>query len=100
MRMKKEPLVSILVVTYNSSEYIIETLNSCYSQEYKNIELIISDDKSSDNTVEICEEWLTLNASRFYNTCLLVSPLLQMCTASIKPHHKTNTELYFCFSLL
>lgn len=60
-----EPLVSICVITYNSSETVIETLESIYNQTYKNIELIVSDDCSSDNTVEIVKNWLDEKRSRF-----------------------------------
>lgn len=59
------PLVSIVIITYNSSKYIIETLESCKSQSYQNLELVISDDCSSDNTKELCEEWLKTNQSNF-----------------------------------
>lgn len=65
---KKEQLVSIVVVTYNSAKYVLETLESAKNQTYKNIELIVSDDCSTDNTVEICEKWLSKNANRFVNT--------------------------------
>lgn len=60
-----EPLVSICVITYNSSETVIETLESIYNQTYRNIELIVSDDCSSDNTVEIVKNWLDEKRSRF-----------------------------------
>lgn len=60
-----EPLVSICVITYNSSKTVIETLESIYNQTYKNIELIVSDDCSSDNTVEIVKNWLDEKRSRF-----------------------------------
>ncbi len=53
------PLVSIIVITYNSSKYVIETLNSIKAQTYKNIELIISDDCSPDNTVQVIKQWLS-----------------------------------------
>lgn len=56
--MNNLPLVSIIVITYNSSNYVCDTLNSVIAQTYKNIELIISDDYSSDNTVEVCKRWL------------------------------------------
>lgn len=46
-------LVSVVVICYNSAQYILETLESIKSQSYKNIELIITDDNSSDSTVEI-----------------------------------------------
>jgi alpha-1,3-rhamnosyltransferase len=65
MNQRIKPLVSIIVITYNSSKYVIETLESCRQQSYLNIELIISDDGSSDRTVAICEKWLTENKARF-----------------------------------
>ena len=61
----EHPLVSILVITYNSSRYILETLESCKDQTYKNIEIIISDDASVDNTVDLCENWLKENKNCF-----------------------------------
>lgn len=51
-------LVSIIVVAYNSEKYILETLDSCVKQSYKNIEIIISDDGSSDSTVRDCKRWI------------------------------------------
>lgn len=65
------PLVSIIVITYNSSKYVLETLESAKAQTYQNIELIISDDGSKDNTVEICKNWLIENKERFVSTELL-----------------------------
>jgi len=62
---EKEPLVSIYILTYNSAQYITETLNSAKNQTYENIELIISDDCSTDNTVQECTEWLRVNETRF-----------------------------------
>lgn len=63
--MNNEDLVSVVVVTYNSSKYVIETLDSIKNQTYRNLELIISDDCSLDNTVELCREWIDINAERF-----------------------------------
>jgi glycosyltransferase involved in cell wall biosynthesis len=60
-----QPLVSVVVVTYNSSQYILETLESAKNQTYQNLELIISDDCSSDSTLEICREWINKNTNRF-----------------------------------
>ncbi len=67
------PLVSIIVITYNSAEFVLETLESAKAQTYQNIELIVSDDCSTDNTVEICEEWLENNKDRFVRTKLLTA---------------------------
>jgi alpha-1,3-rhamnosyltransferase len=71
MTKKNNPLVSIIVITYNSANFVLETLESAKSQTYQNIELIISDDGSSDNTVEICKEWLKNNKESFVNTELI-----------------------------
>jgi len=59
------PLVSIIVITYNSSKYVLETLESAKAQTYQYIELIVSDDCSTDNTVEICRQWIEKNKERF-----------------------------------
>jgi glycosyltransferase involved in cell wall biosynthesis len=64
-------LVSIIVITYNSAKYVVETLESAKSQTYKNIELIITDDASQDDTVEICKNWLDGNKERFIRTELV-----------------------------
>ncbi|UMB55470.1 glycosyltransferase [Lutibacter sp. A64] len=69
--LKRNPLVSIIVITYNSSNYVLETLESAKAQTYQNIELIISDDCSTDNTVTVCEEWLQKNKDRFVRTQLI-----------------------------
>lgn len=66
-----EPLVSVSVITYNSSKYVIETLDSIKNQTYQNIELIVSDDCSTDNTVELCRNWIEENKDRFVRTELL-----------------------------
>ena len=66
-----QPLVSIRVITYNSAKTVLETLESIKAQTYPNIELIISDDCSKDNTVEICREWAEKNKERFVRTEIL-----------------------------
>lgn len=55
---RKANLVSIGIPTYNSAEYIVETLDSIAAQTYRPIELIIVDDGSSDNTVAVVNEWI------------------------------------------
>lgn len=52
-----EKLVSVPVLTYNAESFIEETLESIFNQTYQTIELIISDDCSKDNTVQIVEDW-------------------------------------------
>lgn len=62
------PLVTIAVITYNSADYVVETLESIKRQTYPNIELIVSDDGSSDDTVSRCKTWLSNNRDRFVST--------------------------------
>lgn len=57
--------VSVVVITYNSSKYVLDTLESVKSQDYTNIELIISDDCSTDDTFLICKRWIAQNQDRF-----------------------------------
>ena len=49
--------IDILLATYNGSKYLHEQLNSILSQSYGNINVIIRDDGSSDNTVMIIKEY-------------------------------------------
>lgn len=69
--MDYRPLVSVPVVTYNAAETIIDTLDSIAAQTYQNIELIISDDCSTDDTINICHQWLQTNSGRFVRTKIL-----------------------------
>ncbi len=66
--MNPNPLVSIVVITYNSSKYILDALESAKELTYGNIELIISDDCSTDDTLTICREWVKENSKYFVNT--------------------------------
>ena len=47
------PLVSVIVPSYNHALYIEKCIRSIISQTYKNIQLIVIDDGSKDNSVEI-----------------------------------------------
>lgn len=52
-----DELVSIIMPAYNSERYIKETIESVLKQTYKNFELIIVDDNSSDNTYKMIEKF-------------------------------------------
>ena len=51
--MQKPIYFSIIVPTYNRADLIVNTLKSLQNQEYKNYEIIVIDDGSSDNTTEV-----------------------------------------------
>ncbi len=55
--MNEQPLVSVLMTAYNSARYIGEAIASVLASTYPNFELIISDDCSTDRTVEIAKEY-------------------------------------------
>ena len=55
----RNPLVSIVVPTYNSEKYISKTLDSILSQTYFPKEIIVVDDDSSDRTREILNSYIT-----------------------------------------
>ena len=72
--MSDQPLVSIIIPTYNRAHLIGETLDSILAQTYQNWECIIVDDGSSDNTDEVVGEY-TKKDTRF------------------KYYHRTNEHL-------
>ena len=51
------PLVSICIPTFNNANFISSTLDSIINQTYKNIEIIVVDNASTDNTKEIVESY-------------------------------------------
>ena len=53
-----KPLVSVIIPTYNRAKYIKRALESAISQIYRNIELIIIDDGSTDKTKDVVQPYL------------------------------------------
>lgn len=51
------PLVSVIIPAWNSEEYIDQTLRSVVDQTYRNLDIIIVDDQSTDGTPAIEEKW-------------------------------------------
>lgn len=59
------PLVTVITPAYNRADYLPETLDSVLSQDYPNLEYLVLDDGSKDNTVEVLRTYETrLNAPR------------------------------------
>ncbi len=51
------PLISVMMPTYNNAKYIKQAIESIYAQNYDNIEIIVVDDGSTDNTKEILQQY-------------------------------------------
>ena len=52
-----EPLVTVLISSYNQGAYITECLNSVLNQSYKNLQVIVVDDGSQDDTLDILQSF-------------------------------------------
>ena len=55
------PKISIGMPIYNGASYIDQAINSVLNQTFKDFELIISDNASTDNTENICKKYLSLD---------------------------------------
>ena len=53
------PLVSVIVPIYNSERFLSETIESILNQSYRNLEIILINDGSTDNSKQICKEYST-----------------------------------------
>jgi glycosyltransferase involved in cell wall biosynthesis len=84
--MHQTPLVTVICLSYNHAEFVIEALESVLHQTHNNVELIIADDFSTDNSVEIIEQWLkqhpqipfimnveNLGNTKTFNKCLKIA---------------------------
>ncbi len=67
--MKNTPLFSVLISNYNNGQYLQETIESVKAQDYTNWEIIIVDDLSTDNSIEIYKKYANDNRIKiYYNT--------------------------------
>ena len=66
---QEQPLVSVLTPCYNQSAFVCEALESIRNQTYQNIQLIIIDDCSTDNSVAVIQDWI----ARYSVKCIFVA---------------------------
>ena len=72
MKVDSQVVVTVSVITYNSSKFVLETLESIKAQTYQPLILNVCDDCSTDDTVEICEKWIDKNKDRFIEAKIIV----------------------------
>ena len=65
MKKREEGLVSVVIPCYNAAPFIEDCLDGLLSQTYKNMEVIIVNDASTDHTQQIIEKWLENTAPSF-----------------------------------
>ena len=72
--------ISLITTVYNRSQFLAQTLDSILAQTYRNFELLIWDDGSTDNSVEIAQHYARLDS----RVRLIVSPINQGIPVSVK----------------
>ncbi|MBQ1564149.1 glycosyltransferase family 2 protein [Candidatus Saccharibacteria bacterium] len=65
----KKPLISIIVPVFNTEKFLSACLSSILAQDYKNFELILVDNGSSDNSVKVCKEYAQKDSRIKLATC-------------------------------
>lgn len=55
--MSSNPLVSVIIPSFNSKAYVMQSIQSVKNQSYPNIEIIVVDDGSTDNTVQVLKDF-------------------------------------------
>lgn len=54
--------LSIIIPVYNSTQYLSECVNSLLNQSFKDFEILLVDDQSTDNSPDICRDFANSNA--------------------------------------
>jgi GT2 family glycosyltransferase len=73
--LKQVPLISILVLCYKNQDLLYEMLDSIFVQDYQRIQLVISDDGSSDFDKNMIEQYIRLNSSNIEEYIVLNNPV-------------------------
>ncbi|MDR2236277.1 MAG: glycosyltransferase [Chryseobacterium sp.] len=84
----EQPLVTVVVISYNHSMFIRENLDSIKNQTYGNIQLIVGDDASPDHSATVIDQWLQENSfsaeKKFHTRNTGLATMLNECIALAK----------------
>lgn len=84
----EQPLVTVVVISYNHSMFIRENLDSIKNQTYGNIQLIVGDDASPDHSATVINQWLQENSfsaeKNFHTRNTGLATMLNECVALAK----------------
>ena len=89
------PLVTIGVPYYNAEKYILYTLESIKNQSYQNIELILINDCTPDNTQQLVDKWIQNNKIRFVSVKQLINKKNLGLAHSCKLLQDAASGIYF-----
>lgn len=84
MKSQRDTLVSIILPVYNGADYLSQSIESCLKQTYSNLELIIVNDASTDNSLNIAEEF----AFKDRRVKIISNSINQNLPASLNIGHK------------
>lgn len=65
MKERKEGLVSVVIPCYNAAQFIEDCLDGLKCQKHDKIEVIIVNDASTDNTLDVVEKWWKIQIPTF-----------------------------------
>lgn len=97
--MNNTPLISVLIPAYNHAKYIGFTLQALLDQTYPNIELLVHDDGSQDETWNVLQAWLPRCQKRFTRVEFSTAPNQGTCkTLNLLTSKATGKYLYLTAS--
>ena len=89
-----QPLVSICIPSYNHQNYISQTIESIILQDYQNIELIIIDDCSIDNSDAVINSFFDKCKARFSRFEYIKNAKNKACSRCSKSNEKKRSTLH------
>lgn len=91
------PLVSVLMPCYNHEKYVINSLESVASSDYKLIELIFIDDASKDDSFNLAKKWFENNKRRFVRSVCIRHEINRGICATFNELYKHSRGEYISY---